>query len=133
MIISDEEIGSPIVRKPRAAIVMNLPSLDRYESLVVQGGVLIVNSSLVDRSVKRDDITTVEVPADEFAERIGTRRLANLVLIGALIQKLTVLELNTIGGALENHIPERHRELIEVNKQALGKGFQFAESQKVMA
>ena len=112
---------------------MNLPSLERYEPLVAEGGVLVINSSLVDRSANRDDIIVLEVPANEIAEEIGNLRLANLVMVGALIQKLPVLDLNTLVGALENHIPERHRELIEVNKLALEKGFRLAESQKVMA
>jgi 2-oxoglutarate ferredoxin oxidoreductase subunit gamma len=133
VIISDENIGAPIVKNPQGVIVMNLPSLERYEPLVAQGGVLVINSSLVDRSANRNDIKVLEVPANEIAEEIGNRRLANLVLVGALVQKLPVLDLNILIGALENHIPERHRELIEMNKQALGKGFQLAESQKVMA
>lgn len=133
VIISDENIGAPIVKNPLGVIVMNLPSLERYEPLVAQGGVLVINSSLVDRPAIRNDITVLEVPANEIAEEIGNRRLANLVLVGALVQKLSVLDLNTLIGALENHIPERHRDLIEVNKQALRRGFQLAESQKVMA
>jgi 2-oxoglutarate ferredoxin oxidoreductase subunit gamma len=68
VIVADEEIGSPIIRNPTAAIVMNLPSLDKYEPLVAPEGVLIINSSLVDRSAQRDDISIVEVPANEIAE-----------------------------------------------------------------
>lgn len=133
VIISDESIGAPVVKYPQGVIVMNLPSLERYEPFVIEGGVLVINSSLVDRSANRDDIIVLEVPANEIAEEIGNLRLANLVMVGALIQKLPVLDLNTLVGALENHIPERHRELIEVNKQALEKGFRLAESQKVKA
>lgn len=133
VIISSDAIGSPVVRNPTAAIVMNLPSLERYEPLVKEGGVLIVNSSMVDRSVKRDDLTVVEVPADEIAEEMGNRRLANLVLVGALLQKFPVIDLDIILKALDTHIPERHKEMIELNKQALRRGFQLAEDQKVLA
>jgi 2-oxoglutarate ferredoxin oxidoreductase subunit gamma len=133
VIISDEEIGSPVVKNPQGALVMNLPSLDKYEPLVRKGGVLIVNSSLVDRSAKRDDIQVVEVPANEIAEELGYQRLANLVMVGALLQMLPVLEIKSISEALELHISDRHRELIEVNKKALERGTQFAESEKIIA
>ena len=75
VIIADEEIGSPIIRNPTAAIVMNLPSLDKYEPLVAPEGVLIINSSLVDRSAQRNDISIAEVPANKIAEEIGDLRL----------------------------------------------------------
>lgn len=133
VIISEEKIGSPVVNNPRAAIVMNLPSLDKYEPLVKQGGVLIVNSSLVDRSAKRDDITVVEVPANEIAEEIGHQRLSNMVMVGALLKLLPVLDLEIISKALETHISDRHKELIEVNKKAIQRGVLLAESEKIMA
>lgn len=126
VIISDSEIGSPIVKNPKAAIVMNLPSLDKYEPLVRKGGVLIINSSLVDRPPAREDLTIVEVPANEIAEEIGSQRLANLVLLGALLNKLPVLEMESITAALESHIPDRHRNLIESNRKALEIGYKVA-------
>lgn len=126
VIVSDSEIGSPVVKNPRAAVVMNLPSLDKYEPLVREGGVLIINSSLVDRSPVRDDVTIVEVPANEIAEEIGSQRLANLVLLGALLNKLPVLEMSSIMAALESHIPDRHRNLIDSNRVALERGYKAA-------
>ncbi len=132
VIISSDAIGSPVVRNPTAAIVMNLPSLERYEPLVKEGGVLIVNSSLVDRSAKRDDLTVVEVPANGIAEEMGNLRLANLVLVGALLQKLPIFDLDLISNTLDTHIPDRHKEMIELNKQALQRGYQLAEEEKVL-
>ena len=111
---------------------MNLPSLDKYEPLVKKGGVLIVNSSLVDRSANRDDVSIVEVPANEIAEEIGSHRLANLVMVGAMLKLLPVLDLKSISKALEIHISERHKDLVEVNKKALERGYQLAEDEKVL-
>ena len=71
VIIADEEIGSPNVRNPRAALVFNLPSLDKYEPLVQPGGVLIANSSLINREICRSDLQGIMIPANEIAESIG--------------------------------------------------------------
>jgi 2-oxoglutarate ferredoxin oxidoreductase subunit gamma len=133
VIVSDEEIGSPIVKNPQAVVVMNLPSLDKYEPLLKKDGVLIVNSSLVDRGVEREDLTVVELPANELAEQIGNQRLANLVMLGALLNKLPVLDLEEISSALEIHISDRHRSLIELNKRALIRGFKLAEGEMAPA
>lgn len=122
VIVSDEEIGSPIVRNPSAAVVMNLPSLERYEPLVKPGGVLIVNASLVDRGPQRRDIDSVMLPAIEIAEELGDRRLANLVMLGALLERLPVLSFDSIEKALRAHIAEHRRSMIEANLKALGKG-----------
>jgi 2-oxoglutarate ferredoxin oxidoreductase subunit gamma len=126
VIISDDEIGSPLVRHPAAVIVMNLPSLEKYEPLVARGGVLVVNSSLVTRHPTRTDIWVVEVPANVIAEELGSNRLANLVLTGALLAATGVLPLEAVERALAAHLPERHRNLLEANYQALRRGAALA-------
>jgi len=126
VVIADEEIGSPTVKNPKAAVVMNLPSLDKFEPHIVPGGVLIVNSSLVNRDPLRDDITWVMIPAQEIAEMIGPRRLLNMVMLGALIEKLPILPLKDIQAALKSHLPERHQKLLPSNLEALEKGAAFA-------
>lgn len=126
VIIADEEIGSPTVKYPKAAVVFNLPSLDKYEPLVAPGGVLVVNSSLVNRSVRRNDIDSLMIPAQEIAETIAARRLVNMVALGALLQMLPVLPLETVEQALHHHLPERHRRFLEPNLRALREGAAFA-------
>jgi 2-oxoglutarate ferredoxin oxidoreductase subunit gamma len=130
VIISDDEIGSPVVRNPRAALVLNLPSLDKYEPLVKPGGVLVVNESLVDRRPDRTDIEIVMVRANEEAEAIGDRRLANLVMVGALLQRLPVITLEALGKSLDRHIPAHRRNLLEANLQALKRGAEVAAGQR---
>ncbi len=125
VVVSDEEIGSPMVRFPDAVIVMNLPSLDKYEPLVKPGGLLVVNTSIIDRKATRTDIRVVEVPANEIAEEIGDRRLTNMVLLGCLVSNLPILPLAAISKALKEHLPARHQKLIPANMQAIEKGASF--------
>ncbi len=126
VIISDEEIGSPVVRNPKVAIVMNRPSLDKYEPLVKEGGYLVVNTSFVDRPVERKDIHVILVPANEVAESLGDRRMANMVILGALLANLPILPLEAIEKALQEHLPERHHKLLPKNYQALHEGAKFS-------
>ena len=122
VIISDEEIGSPMVTRPQVAVVMNLPSLDKYEPLVRPGGVLVVNTSLVDREATRKDIEVVSVPANDIADELGEKRLANMILLGALLEKLPVLPANKVADALGRHIPKHRRDLLQANLKAMERG-----------
>jgi 2-oxoglutarate ferredoxin oxidoreductase subunit gamma len=133
VVISDEEIGSPLVLNPKAVIVLNLPSLDKYEPLVTPGGVLVANSSLINRGPERRDIDTVFIPANEIAESLGDKRLTNMVALGALLERLPVLPRQAIEQALNDHLPERHKHLLPVNNQALRQGAQFAAKEVVEA
>jgi len=96
VIVADDDIGSPTVRNPQAVVCMNLPSLDKYESLIVTGGVLVMNRSLIDRDTKRTDLRVVEAPANEIAEDLGDKRLVNAVLLGALVEATGVLPMEAI-------------------------------------
>jgi 2-oxoglutarate ferredoxin oxidoreductase subunit gamma len=125
VIIADEEIGSPLVQFPKAIIAMNLPSLDKYEAEVKSGGVLVINSSMVNRPPRRTDLRWVLVPGNEIAEGLGDRRMTNMVLLGALLANLPVLPIEAIEKALEAHLPKRHHHLLAVNYQALAKGAEF--------
>ncbi len=129
VVIADEEIGSPLVKNPPAAIALNLPSFDKYESLVQPGGVLVVNQSMVDRTAKRDDITTIFVPGNEIAEETGDRRLLNMVMVGALLAKFDELKLDDVKAALKAHLPARHQRLLPNNYAAMDKGYAVAKSQ----
>ncbi len=129
VVIGDEPIGAPLVRNPDVAITLNRPSTDKYEPLVKPGGVLVVNRSLVQRPIQRQDITVLAVPADDMATELGNRRLANVILLGALLAVRPILEPAAIEQALAEHLPERHAHLLELNKQALQAGMAFAREQ----
>jgi 2-oxoglutarate ferredoxin oxidoreductase subunit gamma len=125
VIIADEEIGSPLVRHPKAAIAMNLPSLDKCEAMVITGGVLVVNSSMVNRLIKRTDLRTVIIPASDIAESLGDKRMTNMVLLGGLLVNLPLLPIEALEKALEQHLPARHHRLLSLNYKALRQGATF--------
>lgn len=127
VIISNDEIGSPIVRNPTITIALNLPSLDKYERLITPGGLMVANESLINRVVQRKDIDAIHIPANNFAEEIGNSRLANMIALGAMIRARPVLSLEAVKKALEDHLPERHKKLLPANFEALKKGADFAE------
>ncbi len=127
VIISDEEIGSPLVRNPSAAIVMNPPSFMRFEPLVAKAGVLVVNASLIENKSTGSELRVIYVPANEIATELGASQMANVVQLGALIAATQVLKLETIDQVLEAHTSARHRNKIEANKIALRRGAALVE------
>ena len=114
VIVSDEEIGSPLVRHPSNVVAFNNPSVQKYEPLLAPGGHLIYNSSLVIQPITRPDIHALPIAASEIANELGNAKLLNMVLLGALEH------------ALEAHLSAHHRALLELNWQALRRGAKLA-------
>lgn len=125
VIIADEEIGSPTVRNPDAVLAFNLPSQNKYEPLIKTGGLLISDASIIDREPDREDIEVLMIPANGIAESLGNRRMTNMVMLGALLTKLPVLPVETVKQALIDHLPERHKHLLELNFQAIKRGAEY--------
>jgi 2-oxoglutarate ferredoxin oxidoreductase subunit gamma len=131
IIISDQEIGSPVVRQPQGVIALNLPSLDKYEPLVKTSGILVANSSLINRGFNRTDVQTVLIPASELAEQIGDKRLTNMVILGAFLAKSGILSIEIVKNSIENIISKRHHHLLKANYEALDKGYQYVDECKL--
>ncbi|TCS84062.1 2-oxoacid:acceptor oxidoreductase family protein [Tepidibacillus fermentans] len=125
VIISDEPVGSPVITHPTAAIVLNKPSFEKFEPLVVPGGVLIVNSSLIVIQSKRTDITVIEVKASELANEMGEPRVANSIILGAFLEISKAVSHESVLESLKKVLPERRHNLIPINKEALIKGAQL--------
>ena len=125
VIISDEPVGSPIVSKPDALIVMNLPSLDKFESTVVPGGKIFVDSTLIERKVERTDVEVFYVPATQLAMEIEVPTLANMVLVGKLIRETGVVDYNGIEQALQKVVSAKHADLLDANRKAMQTGFDY--------
>lgn len=123
VIISDDPIGAPIVTRPDIAIVLNQPSADKYKNLVKTGGLLVVNSSLVDGADGRDDIDIVHVPANAIAEELGTSKMLNMAALGAMLAARPVLSLETVERALTEHLPAGKQHLIDANLQVIRRGY----------
>ena len=120
VIVSDEPVGSPIVSKPNVLMVMNLPSLDKYESAVKAGGKIFVDSSLVDRKVERGDVEAYYVPATQLASDNGLNGLANMILTGKLLKVLGQFEdEEAVADSLKKVVSVKHPEMFEKNLQAL--------------
>ena len=127
VVMSDNEIGSPIVDNPRCVIAMNQPSLVRYQESTPPGGLLIVNSSLANLDdVKRQDIEVHGVPMSELAVELGNARLSNMVALGAFARLSGSISSDEIAGALEAVISERNRSLIPLNERAIMEGVRYA-------
>jgi 2-oxoglutarate ferredoxin oxidoreductase subunit gamma len=133
VVIADEEIGSPLVQNPPGVLAMNLPSLDKYESAVKPGGVLVVNASMVDREVSRKDITWVSLPCSDIAEETGDKKLVTIVATGALLELLGVLKVEDVETALKNHMPARLQRFLPMNVEALKRGAAYAREHAVRA
>ena len=127
VILSSDDIGSPIIRRPTLCIVMNPPSMDKYEPLIRPGGLLVANSTLVRAKSAREDIQAVYIPANELAAELGNIKMANVVLLGAMLGMREILPIESVKRTLEEHIPERRKHIIEPNKRALDRGVQFVQ------
>ncbi len=126
VIVSDHAIGSPLVRRPSAAIALNIPSMEAFESAVRSDGVLVVNSSLIPQKSERTDIRVIYVPATEMAEELGDKRMANVICLAALVEATGIVPLEEVRAALERHLPERHRKVLPMNFVAMQRGAALA-------
>lgn len=122
VIVSSESVGSPIVSKATSVVVMNRPSLDKFESIIKKGGLLIMDSDLVDRDSTRDDIEVIKIPAQTIAEEIGDKKIANMILLGALVAKTSIVSMDILINSLKLHGKEK---FFEMNKLALEKGASY--------
>jgi 2-oxoglutarate ferredoxin oxidoreductase subunit gamma len=126
LVISSEEIGSPVIGMPSSAIIMNSPSLMKFEQQLKPGGLLLLNSSMVDpKDVSRGEVEVLPVPLNEIASQLGNAQLANMVALGAYVEKTLVVKENSIPDALTNILDERHHNMIPSNVQAIEKGRDF--------
>ncbi|MCX7031821.1 MAG: 2-oxoacid:acceptor oxidoreductase family protein [Spirochaetes bacterium] len=127
VVVSDEEIASPLVPHPGVLIALNTPSLVKFGPLVRTGGLLIWNSSLCEPPGQRAGIECLAVPANELAEAVGSYRAANMVALGALLaRRPAVAGFAAVEAALDRAVSARHRDLNEVNRKALKKGYEAA-------
>ena len=126
VIVSENPIGSPLVRTPDVVLALNLPSVNKYEYLVVDDGVLVANSSLYNKEIERKGIQSLLIPANNIAEELGMARLVNMIMMGAMLAMKPILPLDAVKEALEEHIPERHKKTLPINYEAMDRGFEFA-------
>ena len=119
VVLSDEPVSSPIVEQPDVLMVMNLPSLDKYESTVAPGGTIFVDSTLIGRKVERTDVNVVYIPATGLASDNNMASLANMILMGAILKNLDQFDADGINAALKKVVSARHQEMFDLNLKAL--------------
>ena len=127
VVLSDDPVGSPIVNNPDVLIVMNLPSLDKYESAVVPGGTIFVDSTLIERKVARTDVKAVYIPATRLAQQNGFPTLANMILIGKVMKESGFVSYDGIEEAVSSVVSAKHRDLYDVNLKAIRMGYEYQE------
>ena len=127
VILSDDPVGSPIVNNPDVLVVMNLPSLDKYESTVVPGGKIFVDSTLIERKVARNDVDVYYIPSTKLARDIGAPTLANMILVGKVIRETGVVSYENLEDALKKCVSAKHADLFDINLKAIRTGYEYTE------
>jgi len=126
--ISDGEIFSPLTDNPETAIILNRPSLDRFESKIRPNGTLVMNTSLIDRPPVRQDLRIYQMPVNKVADEQGGSKLANMILLGACVQKMNMVAVESTLGLFELIFAGKNPGVIEKNRQAFLFGIEYAHS-----
>lgn len=124
--IAEGAISSPLTDSPLQAIILNRPSLDRFEDRVQSGGVLVINSSLVDRRPKRTDLNIRELPLNNLAEEYGLPRSANMIILGAYIAYTGIVDITLVSNSFESIFKGKRSHIIEENRRAFQVGVDYA-------
>lgn len=123
--ISSEPIGSPVVFPADTAVIMNEPSLDRFEGEVAGGGLMILNTSMIERAVSRRDVETAGYPLTEEAMALGSKKVANMIAAGVFIARKGIISRKVMAKVIEDMAGGR-KELVEINLKALDRGMELA-------
>ena len=127
VIISDEKISSPILNKYDIAIVLNQQSLDKFESKVKPGGILLYDNYGIHRAPERTDIRVYNVNAMEASFEMKNSKAYNMSILGALLKVCPMVTLESVLAGLKKSLPERHHKLIPMNEEAIKKGMTLIE------
>ena len=128
VILSDSPVGSPIITVPDVLIAMNLPSLQKYVNTVAKGGQIYVDSSLIGAKVEREDVEVFYIPATQMAKDEGIGSLANMIIIGHLLENHPELSFEGIEGVVEKLVPPKKAALKEFNMKALSLGKNYGKN-----
>jgi 2-oxoglutarate ferredoxin oxidoreductase subunit gamma len=123
--VSDEEIFSPVASAPDYAVIMNNPSLIKYESMIDVKGTIFINSSLVTKEISRDDISVVKVPASEIAKKLRNERISNMIMLGAFVAHTQLTSMESILNALAEITKGKKASLMKSNKKGLDAGAEY--------
>jgi 2-oxoglutarate ferredoxin oxidoreductase subunit gamma len=122
VVVSSDPVASPVVGTPDSILIMNEPSLPRFEPALKEGGLLFLNTSLVMSKPSRKDITVLEVPANDIAEKLGNIKCANMVMLGAYAKKTGAVSVDTLKDSIKPVYVRASDDMIAVNKKAVDRG-----------
>jgi len=125
VILSDEPVGSPIIENPDILMVMNRPSLDKFEATVENGGFIFVDSTLIDRKVERDDVKAYYIPATQMAKEENIATLANMIIVDQLLENNAELSFEGAEETVKKLVPAHKAALVELNMKALQMGKEY--------
>ena len=125
VVLSDTPVGSPIISNPDVLIAMNLPSLQKYVDAVVPGGQIYLDSALIDVKVERTDVEVFYIPATQMAKDEGIATLANMILIGSVLQNNPELSFEGTETVVGKLVPPKKAALVELNMKALNLGKEY--------
>jgi 2-oxoglutarate ferredoxin oxidoreductase subunit gamma len=125
VVVSDEEIASPVASEPEFVVAMNQPSFARFQSILQAGGLLCANSSLVNTDSARSDIEILAIPTSELAEKLGTIKVANMIMLGALVRTSNMISYGAMLENLETILGEGKAKLVKLNREALALGYDY--------
>jgi 2-oxoglutarate ferredoxin oxidoreductase subunit gamma len=125
VVVSEEEIASPLVNYPSSAIIMNNPSWIKFTGKVQKGGLIVVNTTLAVLDSVRDDVRIIKIPATDIASELGNVRVSNMVALGRYLAATNLIPLNEIIAALRDMLPEDKKGLLAINEKAVAKGWEW--------
>jgi len=127
VVISSEEIASPVASEPEFAVLMNNPSLFRFQNQVQSGGTIFLNSSMIDSRPIRGDLEIYEIPVNDLAKQLHGNKVSNIIMLGAFIKKTGLVSLDTTVRALRDTFGHRNPAIFKSNKSALLLGYDYLE------
>ena len=126
VVVSDEEIASPVASSPDFTVVMNKPSMIKYEGMMKSGGFMIMNSNLIDSAPSREDIEVVKIPANDIASELGSARTINMIMLGAFAAKTKITTPDSLMNGLMEIVKGKKASIMELNRKGLDRGAEYA-------
>lgn len=125
VIVADEPVSSPLICNPSILLTMNLPSLDKFEKTVQSGGYIVLDSSMIQRDVLRTDVSVIKIPASQIARELNATKLANMIIVGAMVKSTGLASLDVLKEALKKTIPASKTELYDINLKCIEAGYNY--------
>jgi 2-oxoglutarate ferredoxin oxidoreductase subunit gamma len=126
VVVSDEEIASPVASSPDCVVVMNKPSMLKYQETIKEGGLMVINSNLVDSDPYRKDIEIIKIPANDIANELGNSKTLNMIMLGAFSAKSKITTPESLMNGLTEIVKSNNNDLMRLNRQGLDRGTRYA-------